>query len=1539
MPNGDTPKPVIFLAFANMPAGTPGYLRNLGQEARRLTATLSRAEEKGLCELVVKPFAELNEILTTFRNYRNRIAIFHYAGHAKNFELLLEDADKGTIAVDGRSLAAFLGEQTGLKMVFLNGCATQPQVKGLLEANVSAVIATEQAIKDEVATNFADNFYRSLASGANLQTAYNEAEAAVRSTITTDDTRELYRSDARDALFETENLPSDHWPWDLYMKPGDEATANWNLPEAVNDPVTVLPPLPELDLPGSPYRHLRWFEREHAEIFFGRGHEVRDLYKQVTTLTMPVILLYGQAGVGKSSLLAAGILPRLEGDYETRYIRRDRDYGLLGSLRRALPRADSMAEAWLRLDTPKRPLVVVLDQVEEVYTRPLDGPVNELDSFIMAIRELFADPNQRPPGKLILGFRKEWLADIETRLTEYRLPRAKIFLQRLEKKGIVEAIVGPARSERLKNFGLTIAEELPEGEKLQDIIAEDLLEDRESPIAPTLQILLTKMWERAKAENYDKVHFNLDLYQSLKREGLLLKDFLDQQLASLAEWQADVVESGLILDMMAYHTTPQGTTEQRTQSELNKMYGHCQKDISLIVQQCEDLYLLVDPVKNQLDENTASRLAHDSLAQLVRHRFDESNAPGQRARRILESRARDWVDHQGEPKKGPPLDEQDLRIVEAGRVGMRRLTETENRLLEASHQAQTKREFDRKVERWVRHGLLVLLLLAAVIASYMWRQSEHRGTIAVARSLEAKGRLLSKDEPLRGLLLTLKAYKLLLQKDADETLGDIETTVHSLMQVGSLSSRTDVDSIADLGQESQYVIIDYSDKIGELLSKSGTKTIPLSGRITSITDLGENSLFVVIDYSNKPGQLLYKSDVATVTLIDKITSVVDLGSESSYAVINYVDKPAELLTKTKGVTTTLTGSLDSVTDLGPESPFDVIDYKNKRGELLDKDDGTITVLAGEVISVKSFGDDDPFAVIAYSDQPGQLLSKSDGTVVTMLTGEVDVVRDLGANSPVTVIDYAEQPDELLTKSTGITKTLTGEVISVKSFSEDNPFSVIDYLDQPDELLIQTDGTIVTIPSGQVDTVTDLGSESPFAIIDYSAQPGHLLNKSDNTVTKMDGRIDTIKNLGNDSQFVVIDYRSKPGQLFNKTKVMTVPLTGEIASIKDMGENSPFIVIDYFNHPGELLTRNSGVTTTLSSEIDSVWDLGEGSPFVVVDYQGQPGELVDKDQGKTTLLKHEVFRVTDLGQASPFAIVDYRGQPGERLDKNDGITQALSGEVASVFSLGRESSFTIIDYENQPGELFDHINNRIQTLSDEVVLVEDLGENSAFVVIGYLDKSGEMVDKTGGRIFMLSDEVVSVKDLGEDNSFAVIEYADQLDELLNKAEGITLTLTGEIESAMRLGQNSSFIVVDYADKPGELLDRAKNITIPLKHQVDHVALSLDEAKPFFIVAYQNKRQVLGMAEDQDSVRLLTEFELGVKQTEIYTDENRLGLVYDDNRMYWLDLEWLKEIDLHSQAKDLTGEGLIEVACIPLQDDDLIKRTEIEDKVDLSHVCPG
>ena len=47
-----------------------------------------------------------------------------------------------TLPADAAGLAAFLGQQRGLQLVFLNGCSTQAQVKGLLEAGVGVVIAT-----------------------------------------------------------------------------------------------------------------------------------------------------------------------------------------------------------------------------------------------------------------------------------------------------------------------------------------------------------------------------------------------------------------------------------------------------------------------------------------------------------------------------------------------------------------------------------------------------------------------------------------------------------------------------------------------------------------------------------------------------------------------------------------------------------------------------------------------------------------------------------------------------------------------------------------------------------------------------------------------------------------------------------------------------------------------------------------------------------------------------------------------------------------------------------------------------------------------------------------------------------------------------------------------------------------------------------------------------------------------------------------------------------------------------------------------------
>ncbi len=269
-------QPVIFLCFANDRDDTVGYLRNLPDEARRLRDVLEPAEKAGLCEVVLRQNSSAEDIFKVFQDsrYRNRIAIFHYGGHANGYQLLLESAAGQVAMADAGGFAAFLAQQRGVQLVFLNGCSTQSQTQGLLDAGISSVISTSRKIDDKVATDFAFQFYQGLAGGATIGTAYHEAEASI---VTTKgrNTRGFYfgAKDKTASPGETDRLP-----WSLSIREGSEHSDQWNLPGAVGDPLYGLPQLPNQDLPESPYRHLNWFTRKDAEIFFGRGHQIRDLY-------------------------------------------------------------------------------------------------------------------------------------------------------------------------------------------------------------------------------------------------------------------------------------------------------------------------------------------------------------------------------------------------------------------------------------------------------------------------------------------------------------------------------------------------------------------------------------------------------------------------------------------------------------------------------------------------------------------------------------------------------------------------------------------------------------------------------------------------------------------------------------------------------------------------------------------------------------------------------------------------------------------------------------------------------------------------------------------------------------------------------------------------------------------------------------------------------------------------------------------------------------------------------------------------------------
>lgn len=213
------------------------------------------------------------------------------------------------------------------------------------------------------------------------------------------------------------------------------------------DPCFGLPGLPRQPLPADPFRYLAWFTAKEAEVFFGRNRESRQLHERLTANDSPgLTLLYGQSGVGKSSFLDAGLGPRLRWYHQVLYLRRDQHRSLLTTLEDALipfaetaqaaaaggvaavPKQIGLAEQWQAVErSAGKPLIVFFDQIEEVYTLPCLAAPNELGEFIAAVKEAF-EGSQKPQGRLVVSFRKEWFPEIQKQVEQSGLNYGKVFL-------------------------------------------------------------------------------------------------------------------------------------------------------------------------------------------------------------------------------------------------------------------------------------------------------------------------------------------------------------------------------------------------------------------------------------------------------------------------------------------------------------------------------------------------------------------------------------------------------------------------------------------------------------------------------------------------------------------------------------------------------------------------------------------------------------------------------------------------------------------------------------------------------------------------------------------------------------------------------------------------------------------------------------------------------------------------------------------------------------------------------------------------------
>lgn len=893
-------KPIILLAFANDRPGASGYLRNLPLELNRLRTILERAEDKGLCEVELLPNATLDNLISTFQRerLRDRIAILHYAGHAEDDQLLLTSQQGGISGAKADGLVPFLSRQKGLQLIFLNGCYSVLQAQALVEGGVPAVIGTITAINDQLATELAIHFYRAISEGSTIEQAWSESTFTIQAQLGKTQVADYYRqeSEKNSPRGIGANRQVERFPWEIHFRAGEEEARQWNLPDACENPYFGLPAIPDhYPYPDQPYQFLSRYHRDHARVFFGRGSYIRDLYHRIVSPhTAPIILLYGRSGVGKSSLLEAGLFPRLEKTHEIIHLRRDPNKGLVLQLLEVLglkegrseakgllleqeasidqlitrlqalslevddlaqeelavilqnlqekrktiakPVSEDAPEAWQQLGTSEehRACLVILDQVEEIYTRPIGQQSNELEALMQLLQQLFENRSPGNSNKLILSYRKEYDPEIEKALRHFSLPKEKVFLDKLSQTDIVEIVEGLDSTDTLSRRYRVKVEK-----GLGPLMAKQLLADQDSPVSPVLQIIMTKLWQQEE-QNYERP-FTVQGFQQLQQKGLLLEDFFQEQMAAIRFWEQQIRQkvetSGLALDILYAHTTLYATAGSRSLEELREKYEHRTAVLEKLLQQFKNLYLLAG------SSTGYSTLIHDTLAPIIQKEIRDSDRPGQRAMRILGTKMLEVEQGQSTTV----LDEDDLALVEQGASGMRMWTAKERALVEKSRQRRAKLLAERTRNRQMKLGGMVLITLLAIISTLLWQKSQQDAHVnrMVSEALQ-----LEKSDATLALGHLNKALGIQpSNKIAQQARHDLYTNNEFYISTLGLGRETPV-TWASFVQEDSLVLICQGEVIS-IWNRSGNlvDSLKLENRTIEARILPQNNKLLLISES------------------------------------------------------------------------------------------------------------------------------------------------------------------------------------------------------------------------------------------------------------------------------------------------------------------------------------------------------------------------------------------------------------------------------------------------------------------------------------------------------------------------------------------------------------------------------------------------------------------------------------------------------------------------------------------------------------------
>ena len=270
--------PVILITFAN---AKPPYLKALVEERKSIKNIFISLDARGVLQVIPESDTTTKDIALYLSNYRERLIIFHFGGHANADQLFLTQQ-----AAYPEGLANLLGNIPLLKLVFLNGCYTARHASLLMQAGVKAVIATNFPVKDELAALFSSYFYSSLSSGNySILDAYEFACDNIKM-----HSKAYRNTPVRDSVKVGNNDTSipDEVPWLLFINEAQPDIKDWTI-SSISDTEATYPKYLTRVPPFAP-------EKE----FIGRDHELLKLRQNIMQDANST-LLHGMPGIGKTA--------------------------------------------------------------------------------------------------------------------------------------------------------------------------------------------------------------------------------------------------------------------------------------------------------------------------------------------------------------------------------------------------------------------------------------------------------------------------------------------------------------------------------------------------------------------------------------------------------------------------------------------------------------------------------------------------------------------------------------------------------------------------------------------------------------------------------------------------------------------------------------------------------------------------------------------------------------------------------------------------------------------------------------------------------------------------------------------------------------------------------------------------------------------------------------------------------------------------------------------------------------------------------------